>query len=87
VIAFRLVRATDEFPAPSGFGSDTPNEDRQRLCDWLTERDQECELGEWSESELWLGVPGLFFDFVIEIFDNRLLSDIDYPAAGSTGTN
>ncbi len=41
-------------------------------------------MGEWSESELWLGVPCLFFDFAIEIFDNELLTELDYPSVGST---
>jgi len=31
------------------------------------------ELGQWSERELWIDLPEVFLDFVIEVMDTSVL--------------
>ncbi len=65
-----------------GFLSDDPHGDRKDLQEWLKERGHDAELGQWSDRELWLDIPGVFLDFVIELLDPQVLTDPDYPPTG-----
>ena len=62
-----------------GFVTDDPHRDRQDLRDWFKHRGHATEVGQWSDRELWLDVPDVFLDFVIEVFSHEVLSDVAYP--------
>ncbi len=58
-----------------GFISTHPMEDREAIRRWCEDRGLVTELGQWSDRELWIDLPDVFLDFVIEVMDRKILDE------------
>lgn len=58
-----------------GFISSRPTEDRESIRQWSDDRGLATELGQWSDRELWIDLPDVFLDFVIEVMDRGILEE------------
>lgn len=58
-----------------GFISSQPTEERDAIRKWSEDRGLTVELGQWSERELWIDLPDVFLDFVIEVMDRKILEE------------
>ncbi len=57
------------------FVSSHPVQDRETIRQWSEGRGLVTELGQWSDRELWIDLPEVFLDFVIEVMDRRILDE------------
>jgi hypothetical protein len=58
-----------------GFISSNPRQDRESIRQWSEDRGLTTELGQWSDRELWIDLPEVFLDFVIEVMHRRILEE------------
>lgn len=58
-----------------GFISAHPLKDREAIRQWSEDRGLGTTLGQWSDRELWIDLPEVFLDFVIEVMDRRILDE------------
>jgi hypothetical protein len=56
-----------------GFVSDDAEADRAALREWCTSRDLRAIEGEYGPGFLWIDLPDVFMDFVVEIMDRSAL--------------
>ena len=59
-------RDADKSRSQVSFLSDTPQQDLDRLSEWLAARGIAAEVGAYSAREFYLDAPAAFVDFVIE---------------------
>ncbi len=58
-----------------GFISSEPKQERDLIQRWSESRGLTVEVGQWSDRELWIDLPDVFLDFVIEVMDRRILEE------------
>lgn len=49
------------------FSSENPGEDFKKIESWFNSRGVKTIVGKWSQTELWIDCPAIFYNFVIEI--------------------
>jgi len=52
------------------FRSEDPVKEIYELKKWIEKKGVKVVVGKWKESELWLDLPDIFINFVVEIFNN-----------------
>lgn len=58
-----------------GFISSQPKDERDSIRQWSEDRGLTVVTGQWSDRELWIDLPDVFLDFVIEVMDRRILEE------------
>lgn len=53
------------------FLSENPKTDMDTVDNWFSEAGVQTNRGQWSDRELWIDLPEIFIDFVIEIFKQK----------------